>query len=77
MSHKLIIVDFDGTPDTGIFRVYPANEESEPDADFQHDFIYGASWDGEYDTQAQARAAAHNTAKRLAGSIGGNWATNE
>jgi hypothetical protein len=76
MNDKLIIVDFDGDEFSGIYRVYPANDESEPDLEFQSEFVYGNE-DGAYEKKALARMAATMTAKVLAASIGGNWATNE
>ncbi len=73
----LIIVDFDGSDSSGIYRVYPANEESETDHEFRSEFVYGLGNDGDYETQADARRAAQNEAKVFANYIGGNWATNE
>jgi len=62
---------------SGIYRVYPANDESEPDCEFWPEFVYGSGDAGDYDTRADAREAAQAEAKRLARHIGGNWATNE
>lgn len=81
-TNLLIIVDFDGTHDSGIYRVYPANEESEPDCEFWSEFVYDVRspnprWPHEYSSQSYARQAAQEEAKSLAKHIGGMWATNE
>lgn len=73
----LICVDFDGTERSGVFRIYPANDESEPDCSFQAAFYYGTQDDGDHETRQAAQLAAHNEARRLAQIIGGNWASNE
>ena len=78
-TNLLIIVDFDGTHHSGIYRVYPANDESEPDCEFWSEFVYDvrSPSQDEYSSQSDARYAAQAEAKRLARHIGGLWATNE
>lgn len=76
-TNKVMIVDFDGCQGYGVFRLYPANDESEPDCSFCREFVYGSGDHGDYDNKQDAREAAHAEAKRVARYIGGVWATNE
>lgn len=75
---KAIFIDFDGTESDGVYKVYPANEESEPDFVFQGEFYYGRSKDEDpcvwaededlnvYSTKDGARQAARSTALHIA-----------
>lgn len=73
----LICIDFDGTERSGVFHLYPANEESEPSCFFQSHFYYGTLDDGDHENRRAAQLAAYAEAKRIASIIGGTWASNE
>ena len=78
----LILVDFDGDDIDGVFRVYPANDESEPEGEFKHEFWYSTKADPsasveDFHSRTSARRAAQQEAQRLATQIGGDWMTNE
>lgn len=74
-STLAIMIDWDGTDHSGVYVIYPANEESEPNFDFHSSFCYGPQND--YKTRDEARSAAENEAFRVACRIGGKWLTNE
>ena len=75
--NRVIIVDHDGDQWEGVYRVYPGNEESEPESEFQGEFIYTRNDDGHFDSIHDARRAAHSVANRVAKEVGGQWVTNE
>lgn len=77
MNTKLIIIDHDGDNWEGIYRVYPANDESEVEEDYQKEFIYSRTDDGCYASIHDAQVAAYSVAKRIAKQIGGDWTSNE
>jgi hypothetical protein len=70
-----IMVNHDGDNQSGVFLLYPANEESEPEKEFKACFYYGPG--DEYETRDEARQAAESEAFRVACRIGGQWFTNE
>jgi hypothetical protein len=77
---KAILIDFDGTESRGIYKVYPATEDSEPDFVFQGEFYYGDSDDEDlctYTTKEGARRAAYNTALHVAKKVGATILSNE
>ena len=79
MTDRAIMVDFDGDNTSGCYRIYPANEQSEPPIYFQADHHYGydESLPTNYASRAEARTAAESRAARLARSIDGVWMSNE
>jgi hypothetical protein len=72
-----VMIDFDGTDHSGLFVIYPANEESEPDFDFRSCFSYCTQGTAEYDSRDAARRAAEAEADKIAHLIGGEWYSNE
>ncbi len=70
-----VMIDWEGTDHSGVYVIYPANEESEPASEFRSSFSYGPQ--GDYETRDEARQAVENEAFRVACRIGGQWFTNE
>lgn len=79
MTDRAIMIDHDGDNTSGCYRIYPANEASEPPIYFQaeHHYGYDESLPSNYASRAEARTAAESRAARLARSIGGVWMSNE
>ena len=76
-AQLLICINFDGDDRSGVFHLYPANDESEPPCFFQSHFYYGTLDDGDHETRQAAQRAAYAEAKRIVRIIGGDWASNE
>lgn len=76
-STLAIMIDFDGDDHSGVFELYPANEESEPDFCWSCTFHYSTQGLADYDSRDEARAAAEAEAERVAKRIGGEWFSNE
>ena len=72
-----ILIDFDGDDQSGVFEIYPANEESEPDFRFSGAFHYCTQGTKKFGSRTHARLAAEAEAERVAKGIGGQWFTNE
>ena len=72
-----IMINFDGDARNGIYSIYPANEESEPDFDFRSCFSYCTQGTAEYESRDAARRAAEAEADKIAHLIGGEWYSNE
>ena len=72
-----IMINFDGDDESGVFQLYPANEESEPGFFWQLTFHYCTQGTTTYESRDEARAAAEAEAERVAKRIGGQWFTNE
>ena len=72
-----IMIDFDGDDRSGVYELYPANEESEPDFCWSCTFHYCTQGTADYDSRDEARAAAEAEAGRVAARIGGTWFSNE
>ena len=78
MSNDLaIMIHFDGDTRDGIYSIYPANDDSEPDFDFRPSFFYCTRGTADFNSQDDARRAAEAEAARIAWKIGGAWYSNE
>jgi hypothetical protein len=82
-----ILIDFDGTETRGVFRIYPANEETEDalsDVDLlacvsvDPEFWYGtgASEDLDFETKREAQDAVELLARKVSRAAGITWQTN-
>lgn len=77
-----LLIDFDGTEERGVFRLYPANDETE-DAlslacvkEFQTEFWYGTGFSEDLETKREAQGDVELLARKLSRDAGITWHTN-
>ena len=77
-----ILIDFDGTETRGVFRIYPANEETE-DAlrlacvkEFPSEFWYGTGFSEDFETKREAQGDVELLARKVSRAAGITWQTN-
>lgn len=77
-----IMIDWDGTEHRGVFRLYPANEETEDQisssgwSEFQTAYWYGTGFREDFETKREAQGDVELFARKLARDIGATWCTN-
>jgi hypothetical protein len=77
-----IMIDWDGTEHRGVFRLYPANEEtgdlisSSGWSQVQTEYWYGTGFSEDFETKREAQGDAELLARKLARDIGATWCTN-